>query len=215
MSESADPRQSERDESGSPHSIDRLHRDLSDGYQALVASLQAANDVVPTRRRWFEFEFPERTRKYGEELAADPARAKAIQEAYVAGAVLAFADELAKYEDNDRSPQFEFVRHLRNAISHGNHFVLTKKACKRLEAHPAFLFRANGSLSHKIKPKLDGKKCLGKFIDIPSVFEGFDAANLRIQEIELGMERNEPLSHAEFVARTNSICAVRETHDKK
>lgn len=145
MSESAGPWQPERDESGSSHSIDQLHRDLSDGYQALVASLQAAKDVVPTRRRWFAFEFPDRTRKYGEELAADPARAKAIQEAYVAGAVLSFADELAKYEGNDKPPQFEFVRHSRNADGDGNGFVLTEKACKRLEAHPAFLFRANGS----------------------------------------------------------------------
>lgn len=201
MRESSSPREPEVDASGSSRSIDQLHRDLGDGYQALVASLEGAKDVVPTRRRWFEFEFPERTRKYGEELAADPTRARAIREAYVAGAVLAFADAIAKYEQNDKSPQLEFVRHLRNAISHGNRFNLTTKACKRLEAHPAFLFRANGSLSHKIKPKLDGKQCLGKFIDIPSVFESFDAASLRVQEIELGMEPNEPLTHAEFIAR--------------
>ncbi|MBJ7458252.1 MAG: hypothetical protein JHD02_03595 [Thermoleophilaceae bacterium] len=134
---------------------------------------------------------------------ADPTRARAIREAYVSGAVLAFADELANYEENDKSPQFEFVRHLRNAISHGNRFNLPKKACKRLEEHPAFLFRANGSLSHRIKPKLDGKKCLGKFIDIPSVFEALDAANLRVQEIEMDMEPNEPLSRAEFIARNS------------
>lgn len=203
MSEIPSPGDSETNESGSPFSIDRLYSDLWDGYQALLASLEAAKDAVTTRGSWTEFEFPERTRKFGEELAADPERARAIKEAYVSGAVLTFADELAKFDGNDRSPQFEFVRHLRNAISHGNHFKLTEKACKRLEEHPAFLFRANGSLSHRIKPKLDGKKCLGKFIEIPFVFEAFDAANLRVQEIELGLDPNEPLSHAEFVARTD------------
>lgn len=207
MSESTGPKNSETNESESPFSIDRLYSDLWDGYQALLAALEAAKDAVTTRGSWTEFEFPERTRKFGEELAADPERAKAIKEAYVAGAVLAFSDELAKYDGNDKSPQFEFVRHLRNAISHGNRFSLDRKACKRLEVYPAFLFRANGSLTHKIKPKLDGKKCLGKFIEIPLVFEAFDAANLRVQEIELGFEPREPLSHAEFVARpTKDLC---------
>jgi hypothetical protein len=180
-----------------------LYRDLWDGYQALLASLQAAKDAVTTRGSWTEFEFPERTRKFGEELAADPERARAIKEAYVSGAVLAFADELAKYDGNDKSPQFEFVRHVRNAISHGNRFNLEEGGWEQLAEHPAFLFRANGSLSHKIKPQLEGKKCLGKFIDIPSVFAALDAANLRVQEIELGLDPNEPLSHAEFVDRTD------------
>lgn len=203
MSESAGPKDSETNEPGSPFSIDRFYSDLWDGYQALLAALEAAKGAVTTRGSWTEFEFPERTRMFGEELAADPERARAIKEAYVSGAVLAFADELAKYDGNDKSPQFEFVRHVRNAISHGNRFNLEEGGWDQLAEHPAFLFRANGSLSHKIKPALQGKKCLGKFIDIPSVFAALDAANLRVQEIELGFDRNEPLSHAEFVDRTD------------
>lgn len=169
--------------------------DIKDGYFALDSALRAIAEAPPTDHGAEMVELPGEIaykRSVFEDRARDPKVAKEIRRTYLSGALLSVGDHLADDEDVDRSPEFEFVRHVRNAVAHGNMFELNERALDMLDDFPAYLVHPDETHSHKIKGKLNGRECLFGFIGPDSVFAAFDAAVRRMEEIELGAERGSP-----------------------
>lgn len=118
--------------------------------------------------------------------AHDPDVAQDIRRTYLSGALLSIGDMLADADYLDRSPEFEFVRHIRNAVAHGNVFEFKDYHLEGLEKYPAYLVSPDGSKSHAIKEKVHGRECLFGFLGPTQVLEAMDAAAKRIDEISIG-----------------------------
>lgn len=71
-------------------------------------------------------------------------------------------------EKNDGSPEFEFFRHIRNASSHGNRFIFTRK-----EPSKPVAWRG-GTIDHTLKGNanpLHGTECFGAFIGAADIID--------------------------------------------
>lgn len=96
---------------------------------------------------------------------------------WLAGAILKLGDEI-KRAGLPRTPEVEWVRHVRNAIAHGNCFRIDHPA--ELDEHPAYIpgryddGSRNEVRDHEIVPDLDGKPFLFEFVgeaELVSVFQ--------------------------------------------
>lgn len=71
-------------------------------------------------------------------------------------------------ENNDKSPEFEFLRHIRNASSHQNKFVFYSR-------EPALPAHWKGAMiDHNLKGKenpLYEEKCFGSFFGVPDLID--------------------------------------------
>jgi len=63
---------------------------------------------------------------YFREAVADEATRLDLDRVWIAGALLQLGDALDRIEYYDRAPILELVRHLRNAVAHGNRFRINK-----------------------------------------------------------------------------------------
>ena len=81
-----------------------------------------------------------------------PQNREAIERLWASNALIRLGQELSRYGYFDRDPCFELVRHLRNAVAHGERFLISSP--KGLLAHPAHL--AAGLVSWEITPALNG-----------------------------------------------------------
>ncbi|MCF2487498.1 hypothetical protein [Dyadobacter sp. CY347] len=89
-----------------------------------------------------------------------------------AGAILKIGDLLAKSGYFTKTPELEFMRHLRNGIAHGNQFNFVPAEPRRPASFETFVIE-NG---------LHGKTVLGDFIESGDVLALFDLleSNLRL-----------------------------------
>lgn len=71
-------------------------------------------------------------------------------------------------KQNNKSPEFEFLRHIRNASSHQNKFIFFPKE----PSSPAYWKEAK--FDHNIKGKdnpLYGTECFGSFFGVPDIID--------------------------------------------
>jgi hypothetical protein len=69
------------------------------------------------------------------EEATMPGAAEEYARSWLSGALITLGDTLAEHDYFDRAPVLEMVRHLRNAVAHGNRFEIRDPS--RLAKHPA------------------------------------------------------------------------------
>jgi len=82
-------------------------------------------------------------------------------------------DELAREKYFDRSPQLEFLRHLRNGVAHGNTFSLIRGEPRR----PAFFGQ------FRITPELHGHNVLFEYMMAGDLFDLFDDVAIHLRKL--------------------------------
>jgi hypothetical protein len=104
---------------------------------------------------------------------------------WIGGALLTLGDAMARNDYFDRRPLFEFVRHARNAVGHGNRFDIRNP--QALETYPAYTERGSGEgfppVRFEITPDLNGQPFLFDFMpdyEVLSLIQriGIDLSNL-------------------------------------
>src|ERR1700727_4202 len=99
--------------------------------------------------------------------------------AWFSGALLSLGDALAQNNYFDRAPELEMIRHLRNAVGHGNRFRIDDPA--KLAKFPADTRNADpqpGAARQgylEITPAVHGQRCLFTFVDACELLVLFDA----------------------------------------
>src|SRR5688500_4961338 len=68
-------------------------------------------------------------------IAGQRGHEEQFERVWLAGALLTLGDALSTHAYFDRAPILEMVRHLRNAVAHGNRFDI--RSPKQLAQHPA------------------------------------------------------------------------------
>ena len=98
------------------------------------------------------------------ELAREDVIAAEFDRSFAAGALLALGDALAAHGYFDRAPELELVRHLRNAVAHGNRFEIRNPT--ELQTHPANNADAWGRSGSvlEITPNSQGRVVLFDFL---------------------------------------------------
>lgn len=120
------------------------------------------------------------------DLAREPAVAREYGLVWLSGAMMSLNDELSQYDHFDRQPEYELVRHLRNAVAHGNRFRIDRP--ERLATFPAYWpgCKVDGTSDHKqrrfeITPQMNGDPCLFEFIGESDVQELLQAVGHRLR----------------------------------
>ncbi len=170
--------------------LDRKVWDLCDGYLALDSAFRALDESPEgdwqLSDEWITLPGKiEYRRSYFQARAKDPDVVREIRRAYLSGAILTVGELLAGAGYLDRSPEFEFVRHVRNAVAHGNVFKLEPRAVNELAKHPACLVGRDGTRTHRVKAELNGRECLFSFLGPNHALEAIQAAAARLESIEL------------------------------
>lgn len=165
--------------------------DIRNGYLALDAALrlvaESIDDSDDKSPEWIKLPGDITYRRdHVEALGRDPDVAREIRRAYLSGALLSVGDILADEQYLDRSPEFEFVRHIRNAVAHGNVFELKASHLEMLEKFPAYLIEGDGHKTHAIKESVNGRECLFGFVGPNHVLAALTAAAMRMVEIRFG-----------------------------
>ncbi len=83
-------------------------------------------------------------------------------------------DELSRNNYFDRTPELEFFRHLRNAVSHGNLFHFAKGEPKRPARFKGF----------EITPALHGRAFLFEYMGAGDLFDLFDHVKAHLRTLE-------------------------------
>ncbi len=114
-------------------------------------------------------------------IAGQAGRQEQFERVWLAGALLTLGDALGAHHYFDRAPILEMVRHLRNAVAHGNRFDL--RSTKQLAVYPAHTPRPSAT-GHgwEITPELDGSEFMFEFMqpgDVVSVLD-WTAQHLRL-----------------------------------
>jgi hypothetical protein len=104
-------------------------------------------------------------------MVGQPGRQEQFERVWLAGALLTLGDALDEHGYFDRAPILETVRHLRNAVAHGNRFHI--RSAKQLAEYPAYTPKASRSGHHwEITPELHGTEFMFAFMqpsDVVSV----------------------------------------------
>lgn len=100
---------------------------------------------------------------------------------WLGAALMELGDRLDTYGYLDRGPDLEFVRHLRNAVGHGNRFDLRGGAPHR----PARFTGATGS-HFEVTPSLNGDWLLFDFMGPGDVCDLFQFIGWRLHRIDNG-----------------------------
>jgi hypothetical protein len=114
-------------------------------------------------------------------LAMAAHRQEQFERVWLAGALLTLGDALSDHRYFDRAPILEMVRHLRNAVAHGNQFHI--RSPKQLAEHPAYTPRTSAGRQWKITPRVDGEELLFALMqpgDVVSVLD-WAAQHLRFE----------------------------------
>jgi hypothetical protein len=92
---------------------------------------------------------------------------------WLASALLAVGDALAKNDYFDHAPALELVRHLRNGIAHGNRFdIRVPDKLKKFPAHNRDVRPKNPETgTFEITPTLHGQPVLFDFMEAGDVLE--------------------------------------------
>jgi hypothetical protein len=108
---------------------------------------------------------------------AEPGTAEEYSRVWLTGALLALGDALSRRGYFDRAPELELVRHLRNAVAHGDTFEIRHP--ERLAILPAYIrTKAPSSTGDRpgrlleVRPDLDGTP-LWDFVEVPDVLSLF------------------------------------------
>jgi hypothetical protein len=131
-----------------------------DGPGWRVPTIRVSPDGLGTTYHW---------RHYLQRLAEPEVRDR-VDRDISGGGLIRLGDALDAEGYFDRAPILEFVRHLRNAIAHGNRFEITPP--ERLNKHPAHTGNAperTDKRTWEITADLHGKPCLFDFIDADGV----------------------------------------------
>ena len=102
-----------------------------------------------------------RAKDFNAELADDFAAV------WIAGVIIKIGDLLAQHEYFDRHPLLEMIRHMRNAIAHGNRFRIDSE--EKLKKYPANNIGAkmngwNHGTLYEITYGLNGKQFMGSYM---------------------------------------------------
>jgi len=114
-----------------------------------------------------------------------PAVAEELPRVWLASALLAVGDALAKNDYFDHAPELELVRHLRNGIAHGNRFdIRDPDKLKKFPAHNRDVRPKNpASGTFAITPTLDGQPVLFDFMEAGDVVELLRAVSFHLTRI--------------------------------
>jgi hypothetical protein len=85
--------------------------------------------------------------------ATMPGAADEYARSWLSGALITLGDALARHEYFDRAPILEMVRHLRNAVAHGNRFEIRDPT--RLDRFPAHTRDASPNPARPDRPPLE------------------------------------------------------------
>lgn len=108
---------------------------------------------------------------------------------YLSGALITLGDALSEHDYFDRAPVLEVVRHMRNAVAHGNRFrFVTFTDLERHPAHTADVGPARPSSGepYVIDLELEGTCCLFDFMDTPGVLDLVNAVESHLLHLTLG-----------------------------
>lgn len=124
--------------------------------QALIPEIEAGQKVAIGRirddqgRTVIEYDF---------EILLSHAAMHDFDRVWLTGSLIELGDALAGHSYFDHTPRLEMIRHLRNAVGHGNRFNITRP--ERLERYPAhtrglLLELDDPTIVFEIAPELDG-----------------------------------------------------------
>lgn len=114
-------------------------------------------------------------------MASQPGRQEQFERVWLAGALLTLGDALGEHGYFDRAPILETVRHLRNAVAHGNRFDI--RSTKQLAEYPAYTPDTSRGQHWEITPELNGTEFMFTFMqpsDVVSVL-GWTAMHLELE----------------------------------
>jgi len=107
---------------------------------------------------WFE--------RFLGKVREDPKIQENLEMAWMTGALLTIGDALSRNDYFDKAPELELLRHLRNAVAHGNRFHITD--AKRLGNNPAHnklaWVRSDLDATFEVIPALHGQPALFSFM---------------------------------------------------
>ena len=124
-------------------------------------------------------------------LAGQRGRQEQFERVWLAGALLTLGDALSDSGYFDRAPILETVRHLRNAVAHGNRFrILSSKQLAQYPAHTPMT--SAGAHRWEITPELSGTEFMFAFMqpgDVVTVL-GWVAQHLWHASLEPGLPQS-------------------------
>ncbi|MGA8047403.1 MAG: hypothetical protein WCA30_14175 [Dermatophilaceae bacterium] len=122
-------------------------------------------------------------------MGSEPTLRAEMDRAWCVSSLVLLGDRLAADNYYDRAPVLEVVRHLRNAIAHGNRFTLRKP--EELETWPAHMRDAacRSSQPIEITPDLHGSAVLFEFMGPGDVLDLLISVSTHLQNLDRAGKR--------------------------